>query len=57
MIDPTGAVIAEAGNGDDEVVVADIAAEKVAEVRAKMPVLSHRRLGWPGRKSELTIPS
>ncbi len=45
IIDPWGTVLARAGAEGDEVVTAEIALEKVTEIRRVMPVESHRRPG------------
>jgi omega-amidase len=43
IIDPSGVVIATAAGDQEELLVADISAETIAEVRNKIPVFSHRR--------------
>lgn len=43
IIDPWGKIIAEASADRPEVIVAEIAAERVHEVRAQIPVLEHHR--------------
>jgi omega-amidase len=43
IIDPSGAVLAEANGDEEELLVADISAETIAAVRNKMPVFAHRR--------------
>jgi omega-amidase len=43
IIDPSGAVLAEANRDEEELLVADISAETIAAVRNKMPVFAHRR--------------
>ncbi len=45
VVDPAGAVLASVGGHEDGVAVADLRPERVAEVRALMPVLEHRRFG------------
>ncbi len=44
VIDPSGAILAEAGANEEEIVVGDISLSQVESIRAKMPVFSHRRL-------------
>ena len=43
IIDPSGMVLASASGDREELLVADISAEVIAEVRGKIPVFSHRR--------------
>ena len=43
VVDPMGVVIANAGEGADSVAVADLAAERIASVRAVNPSLQNRR--------------
>jgi predicted amidohydrolase len=45
VVDPWGAVIAEAGGEGDAVLVADLDPAEVRRVRATLPALGHRRLG------------
>ncbi len=47
LVDPWGAVLAEAGN-DEQVLVADLDLAHVAKTRGDFPVLADRRLGGPG---------
>jgi deaminated glutathione amidase len=50
VVDPAGLTLAALGGDESGVAVADLRAERVAEVRASMPVLAHRRFGLaPGR--------
>ena len=52
VVDPVGAVLAVLPGDADDVAVADLSAERVAEVRAALPVLEHRRFTViPGRDS------
>jgi nitrilase len=44
IVDPWGTVLAEGGDGGDEVVSAALSAERLAEVRRSLPSLAHRRL-------------
>lgn len=44
IIDPWGEIVAEASGDKPEVIVAEIAAARMAEVRAQIPVIEHRRL-------------
>ena len=43
IIDPSGAVLASASGDGEELLVAEISAETIAEVRNKMPVFANRR--------------
>jgi predicted amidohydrolase len=43
VIDPWGAILAEAGT-DEEVLVVDIDREAVATIRSSFPILADRRL-------------
>jgi predicted amidohydrolase len=43
VVDPSGAVLASMGAEDEGSVSAELSADRVAEVRAGMPVLAHRR--------------
>src|SRR6476660_6001017 len=43
IIDPSGVVLASASGDREELLVADISAETIAEVRNKIPVFAHRR--------------
>ena len=43
IIDPSGALLASASGDREELLTADISAETIAEVRAKIPVFAHRR--------------
>jgi omega-amidase len=43
IIDPSGAVLASASEDGEELLLADISVEAIAEVRNKMPVFTHRR--------------
>lgn len=45
VVGPGGDVLASLGADETGLVVADLVAERVAEVRASMPVLDHRRFG------------
>jgi predicted amidohydrolase len=43
VVDPLGVVVAEAGPDGDDVLLADLDPALVADVRARVPVLEHRR--------------
>jgi len=43
IVDPAGAILAQLGEGEDGIVMAELSAERVDEVRAALPVLEHRR--------------
>jgi predicted amidohydrolase len=44
IVDPWGEVLAMAGGDQEEVIYAELKAERLAEVRRLLPVLTHRRL-------------
>lgn len=44
IIDPWGRVLAEESSADGGVIVAEITADKLAEIRQQLPALQHRRL-------------
>lgn len=50
IIDPSGAVLASASGDREELLVADISAETIVEVRNKIPVFSHRRADLYGKR-------
>ena len=52
IVDPTGAVIAEADNSSEAVLIAEVDREIVAETRASWPLLRGRRPGLYGRLVE-----
>jgi predicted amidohydrolase len=43
IVDPLGVVLSRAGDDGDAVLTAELAADRVAEVRARVPVLANRR--------------
>jgi len=43
IIDPSGVIIASASGDAEELLIADISKEAIAEVRSKIPVFAHRR--------------
>ena len=45
IVDPWGEILAEAGGEGEEVIVADLSAERLIAVRESFPALRHRRLG------------
>ena len=53
IVDPWGAVLAEAGDRGEAVVVADLDFARQDEVRAKLPLLAHRRPDVYERPSEV----
>lgn len=46
IVDPWGEVLAMASGEREEVIVAELKAERLDEVRTRLPALSHRRLGY-----------
>lgn len=50
IIDPSGVTLASASGNGEELLVADISAETIAEVRNKIPVFSHRRADLYGKR-------
>jgi predicted amidohydrolase len=44
IVDPWGEVLAMAGGEREEVIIAELKAERLAEIRQRLPALSHRRL-------------
>jgi predicted amidohydrolase len=44
IVDPWGEVLAEAGGEREEVIVAELKASRLAEIRQRLPALSHRKL-------------
>ena len=44
IVDPWGEILAAAGGDEPEVIIAELRAERLAEVRSRLPALAHRRL-------------
>ena len=44
IIDPWGKVLAEASGTENGVIVADLSAEVLMDIRRKLPAIQHRRL-------------
>jgi nitrilase len=44
LVDPWGAVLAQRSEEGEGVVVAELAHERLAQVRAQLPALGHRKL-------------
>jgi predicted amidohydrolase len=44
IVDPWGVILATAGGDREEVIVAELKAARLAEIRERLPALSHRRL-------------
>jgi predicted amidohydrolase len=44
IVDPWGEILAVAGGDQPEVITAELKAERLAEVRSRLPALAHRRL-------------
>lgn len=57
VVDPAGDVLASLGADEAGLALADLRAERVAEVRASMPVLDHRRFGVVPRPPRPATPS
>jgi predicted amidohydrolase len=55
VLDPMGVVLAAVGEADG-LAVADVTAERLAEVRRKLPVLEHRRYTVLPRSASLAVP-